>query len=94
MKYLIALPFLATVAGCATTRSPEPVVVTQVVKEPVSVPCVPENYDRRRPDYIDSDRRLREAADAAERYQLLWGGRAQRQAREQVNEAALSGCLQ
>lgn len=94
MKSLICLPFLVLVAACATKPAarPEPIIVTKEVKVPVSVPCVPENYDPKRPDYADSDAALKAAADAAERYQLLWGGRAQRQAREKENEAVISGC--
>lgn len=94
MKGLIFLPFLLGLAACATKplERPEPIVVTKEVKVPVSTPCVPETYDPKRPDYVDSDERLRAAADAAERYQLLWGGRGQRQAREKENEAVISGC--
>lgn len=90
MKYLFPLIFLA---GCTTARVPEPVIVTQEVKVPVALPCVPENYKRERPDYVDSDEALKAAIDAAVRYQLLWSGREQRKAREAENEAALSGCL-
>lgn len=94
MKGLILLPVLAFASACATKplERPEPIVVTKEVKVPVSTPCVPETYDPKRPDYVDSDGALKKAADAAERYQLLWGGRAQRQAREKENEAVISGC--
>lgn len=94
MKALICLPFLLAATACATkpTARPEPIVVTKEVKVPVSVACVPETYDAKRPDYPDSDAALKAAADAAERYQLLWAGRPLRQAREKENEAVISGC--
>lgn len=94
MKGLIFLPILALLGACATkpTARPEPITVVREVKVPVSTPCVPDTYNPVRPDYVDSDERLRASPDAAERYQLLWGGRAQRQAREKENEAVISGC--
>jgi hypothetical protein len=93
VKSLILLPFLALFAACGgQPKHVEPIVVVKEVKVPVSVACVPETYDAKRPDYADSDGALRVALDAAERYQLLWAGRAQRQAREKENEAVISGC--
>ena len=94
MKSLIFLPALSLLAACgaAGKARPEPIVAPTIVKVVVPVGCVPENYDAKRPDYVDGDDQLRAAADAAARYQLLWGGRAQRQAREKENEAVISGC--
>jgi hypothetical protein len=94
MKRVILLALLA-LCGCATTPPPvpEPIITTVEVKVPVTVPCVPDGYNKKAPAYVDSDPALKAAADAAERYQLLWGGRAQRIARERENEAALAGCL-
>ena len=94
MKALILLPFLGLVAACggAGTARPEPIIVTKEVKVPVAMPCIPSTYDAKRPDYADTDEALKAAADAAERYQLLWGGRAQRQAREVENETVIAGC--
>ena len=89
MKVLFLLPLLA---ACATTpRVAEPVTVIQKVSVPVSVPCVPSNYDSTRPDYVDGDTVLR-AASIPERLQLLWAGRAQRIARERENETVIAGC--
>lgn len=88
MKWLIALVFLT---GCATT-APEPIIVTQRVNVPVRMPCIPENYSFERPDYVDSDEALKRAFDAADRYQLLWAGRAQRIKREAENEIVIGGC--
>jgi hypothetical protein len=91
VKYLIGLAFLA-LAACKTAPIPEPVIQTVEVRVPVSSPCVPSKYDRTRPEYVDTEAALRAAVDAAERYQLLWGGRMQRIAREGENEAVISGC--
>lgn len=95
MNRLIILPFILALGACASTRAaaPEPVIVTKEVKVAVPADCVPKNYDTKRPAYVDSNAALKTAKDAAERYQLLWGGRAQRIAREAENEAAISGCL-
>jgi hypothetical protein len=94
MKILALAPVALALAACggATQARPEPIVVTKEVMIPVSAPCIPLTYDTKRPDYVDGDDRLRSAADAAERYQLLWGGRAQRMAREKENEAVIAGC--
>ena len=92
MKALIAAPLLVLLSACATAKVPEPRVVIQEVQVPVAVSCVPQSYDRTRPDYVDSNDALKSAVDPAERYQLLFAGRAQRQAREQENEAVISGC--
>jgi hypothetical protein len=92
VKYLILLLFLLSACATKPLPRPEPIIVTHEVKVPVSLPCVPSTYDPNRPDYIDNDAKLKAAADAAERYQLLWGGRAQRQAREKENEIVIAGC--
>lgn len=97
MKTEVLIPiFLAMLTtacgGREVVRPPEPIVITKEVKVPVGIGCVPGNYSATRPDYVDSDARLRAASDAAERYQRLWAGRAQRAAREKENEAVISGC--
>lgn len=94
MKALISLPVILLLAACggAGAARPESIVAPTIVKVLVPVGCVPENYDAKRPAYVDEDAQLRAASDAAARYQLLWGGRAQRQAREKENEAVISGC--
>lgn len=92
MKILLTAPLLALLSACATARVPEPRIIIQEVKVPVATACVPETYDPQRPDYADTDDKLKAAADPAERYQLLWAGRAQREAREAENEAVISGC--
>lgn len=96
MKVLILLPVALSLTACfgagQARPAPEPIVVTKEVKVPVSTPCIPATYARTRPDYVDNDAALRAAEDAAARYQLLWGGRAQRQAREKENEAVIAGC--
>jgi len=96
MKALILLPIclLAACGGKTVRSAPEPVVVTKEVRVPVAVACVPSNYQTARPNYVDSDSLLKQAADAAERLQLLWAGRAQRIARERENEIVISGCTQ
>lgn len=91
MKYLNLLPLLL-LGACATAKVPEPIVTTVVVKEPVSVPCIPSNYNFARPDYVDSNDALLSAVDAAVRFQLLWAGRAQRIAREAENDVVITGC--
>lgn len=88
-----ALIFLIPLAACAG-QTPEPRIVVQDTLVPVAVSCIPKSYDPKRPDYPDSDKALAEAEDAAVRYQLLWAGRGARAARENENEAVISGCLE
>lgn len=93
MKGLIYIPTLMLLSACgARQERPEPITIVKEVKVPVSLPCVPSNYVAERPDYVDSDKALKAAPDAAERYQLLWGGRSQRIAREKENEIVIAGC--
>lgn len=91
IMYLSAA-LLLSACGAREQARPEPITVIKEVKVPVGIACVPETYDAKRPDYVDADSALRDAEDAAARYQLLWGGRAQRIARERENEAVISGC--
>lgn len=93
MNRLSVIPILLVIAGCATAKTPEPIVVTKPYAVPVAVACVPDTYDRKQPDYVDSNAALKAAADAAERYWLLWAGRSQRMARENENEVVIAGCL-
>jgi hypothetical protein len=93
VKFILAL-MLLPLAACATKElpRPEPIVVVKEVKVPVAVSCIPQTYNEKRPDYVDSNEALRAALDPGDRYQLLWAGRAQRIAREGENEAVISGC--
>jgi hypothetical protein len=69
------------------------VVVVKEVFVPQAVSCIPKNYDSSLPTYVDSDAALRSATDAAERYQLLWAGRAMRQAQEAIYRIVIEGCV-
>jgi hypothetical protein len=89
VKYLIPLLFLA---GCAhVTPAPEPIVAPVEVVKPIAGGCVPETLGPA-PDYADTKDTLKAAKDAAERYQLLWAGRAQREARLNELEPVVAGC--
>lgn len=91
MKFLLPL-LLIPLAACASNKSrPEPIVVPQKVTVPVAGDCVPASLGTA-PDYVDSNDALRAAADAAERYQLLWAGRAQRTGRLNELEVVVAGC--
>jgi hypothetical protein len=93
VKFLLLLPLMALTACMGGARvAPEPIVVVKEVKVPVAAGCVPSNYVFADPDYVDTDNALRAAADAAERLQLLWGGRAQRIARDREKEIVVRGC--
>lgn len=93
MNKLLFLPLFA-LAACNTTRDaePEPRIVTVEVPVPVAQPCVPHQVDVNPPAYPDTDEALRIARDAAERYQLLWAGRAERNARLGVLEPVVRAC--
>jgi len=78
------------VAACASAPTPEPVVRTVEVAVPIATPCRVSVGPA--PAYVDSADALRQAADIFEAMKLRAAGRAQRQAREAVLEAALDGC--
>lgn len=87
----LALLFALTLSACAG-RVPEPKIVLQRVEVPISAPCVPAKLGEK-PTYSDSIEALRNAADAAIRYQLLWAGRSEREARLDELEGVVQGCL-
>jgi len=89
--YLIPLLSILTACGAAVPARPEPIVVPQIVKVPVAAPCVPKTLAGP-PEYVDTKAKLKAAADAAERMQLLYGGRAQREARLNEIEPVIAGC--
>lgn len=78
------------VAACASTPPPETVVRTIEVAVPIATPCRVSVGPA--PTYVDSADALRQAADIFEAMKLRAAGRAQRQAREAVLQAALDGC--
>jgi len=88
---IAALALLVT--ACATTRpDPEPIIKTvEVVVPGPPVPCVPKELGPA-PSYVDSDEALKAARDAAERYQLVYAGRLQRQARLGEIEPVVAAC--
>lgn len=86
----LALPLLLLVAGCAG-KTPPPEVRTVTVNVPTRQPCVPASLGGA-PDYPDTDSALRKAADAAERYLLLFAGRELRKAREVELVTVIQGC--
>lgn len=81
---------ILTAASCATTRAPEPTIVTQRVEIPVAVPCAADPGPD--PAYADANPALQAAADLYDRVRLLLAGRDQRQARELELKAAVAGC--
>ncbi|RAK56680.1 hypothetical protein [Phenylobacterium deserti] len=60
-------------------------------KAPAPVSCVPKNFPRA-PRYPDSDAALKNAAGAADRYQLMAAGRLLRMQRLAALERALEAC--
>ncbi|ASE39360.1 hypothetical protein [Brevundimonas vesicularis] len=78
------------VASCARPPIPEPIVRTVEVAVPIATPCRVSVGPA--PAYADSAEALRQAGDIFEAMKLRAAGRAQRQAREAVLQAALDGC--
>lgn len=94
MKMLLILGVVGvSVAACATTRTPpEPIIKTvEVVVPGPPLPCVPKELGPP-PTYVDSDEALRNAAGPAERYQLIYAGRVQRNARLGEVEPVVASC--
>jgi len=92
MKYVFLVAML--LAGCSTTapKTAEPIIVPgPPVVVAVDAPCVPKEL-KPKPDYVDTKEKLLAALDAAERFQLLYGGRAQREARLNELEPIIEGC--
>ena len=86
----VSLLLCCLVAACASAPPPEPVVRTVEVAVPIATPCRVSVGPA--PTYVDSADALRQAADIFEAMKLRAAGRAQRQAREAVLQAALDGC--
>lgn len=91
MKYLVFLFLPLAACGQKVIERPEPIIVTKEVKIPVAGGCVPKEVNEP-PEYVDTDDKLKSASDAAVRYQLLWAGRAQRNARLDVIEPIIAKC--
>lgn len=93
MKSLILFAIALGLAGCATkpVPAPEPIIVPQKVAVAVDAPCVPDSL-KSAPVYVDSIDALKAAVDAADRMQLLYGGRAQREARLNEIEPIIAAC--
>lgn len=87
-----AVALLACLSACACARppAPEPIVRTVEVLVPVPTLCRPDIGPA--PQYADAPEALRQAADIFDAMKLRAAGRAQRQAREAVLQAALDGC--
>lgn len=93
MKVLFLVPALGLLAACGgkVESAPPPVLVPVEVAVPIAGGCVPDATTPP-PEYIDSDSVLRGAVDAAERYQLVLAGRAQRNARLNEIEPIVASC--
>lgn len=96
----------AALAACATTKPPPPQAAlppppsvaappppppAAAIRPAARVNCVPRNFPRA-PRYPDTDKALRAAGGAADRYQLLAAGRLVRARRLAELERALEGC--
>ncbi len=93
MKRLIATLLVLAAAACSPkVITPEPIVKTVYVSVPgPALPCVPKELGPK-PVYADTDAILKAAKDAAERLQLLFAGRMQREARLNEIEPVISSC--
>lgn len=93
MKTLFLIPVLSILAACggAGKERPEPIIITQKVAVAVDAPCVPDTLGKA-PEYVDTKDKLVAAVDAAVRLQLLYAGRAQREARLGELEPVVEGC--
>lgn len=89
MKRLIIAATLA-LSACHNAN-PEPVLTPMAVYKPVAVSCVPPAMEST-PVYPDTDDNLRNAKDAAIRYQMLYAGRKLRIARLGELEPVVAGC--
>jgi hypothetical protein len=91
-KTAIILAALSLTACTGHITPPEPIIKTVTVLVPgPATPCVPKELGAP-PSYVDTDAALRAAKDAAERLQLLFGGRMQRIARLNEVEPVVQSC--
>jgi hypothetical protein len=80
-------PAVAAADPALAAAAPEPRVVVRQVK----AACVPRDLPHA-PRYPDSDRALKDAGGAADRYQLLAAGRLLRERRLELLEHVVAGC--
>ena len=90
MRRIAALFTALSLAGCATT-TPDPRIVTQIVNVPVPIACVP-NPPVAKPDFADTDAKLKAAVNPFENAKARVIGRLQRIGYEGEIEAALKAC--
>jgi hypothetical protein len=79
------------VAAAAPLAPAAPAAPPAIVVREVRAACVPRDLPRP-PRYPDTDRALRRAAGAADRYQLLAAGRLLRERRLAVLERIVAAC--
>lgn len=92
LKYFIITLLALMTVGCGhRPADPEPIVRTVTLEVPVYTSCVPDNLSAR-PEYPDTDERLRAALDAASRYLLMFSGRQARNDRLNQLEAVVENC--
>lgn len=96
MRSAIAAGFLLSLAACGAkdikSPSSEPVVVVKEKAVGVDAPCVPDTL-RPAPEYVDTAQALRSLGNKIdERLQLLYAGRAQREARLNELEPIVDSC--
>ena len=77
-------------AGCAA-QEPQRIVVTQQVKVPVPIECVPDGVGGP-PIYSDTDAAIIAAPDDAALIYLFWTGRVERDLRLAIIETVVEGC--
>ena len=87
MKVYAALLSAGSLTACATTATPPPTII----KVPVPVPCVSEDFPKP-PTYPDTREALRAARDVDEFTRLLAAGWPVRDARLTALEAAVEAC--
>lgn len=96
MKSALVAGFLLSLAACGDkdikSPSSEPVVVVKEKAVGVDAPCVPDTL-KPAPEYVDTAQALRSLGDKVdERLQLLYAGRAQREARLNELEPVVAAC--
>jgi hypothetical protein len=99
VKTLYLLPIFAVLAACKTSGDahPEPIITPIEVAVAVEQACVP-NTLKDKPDYVDTKEALTSAGPAGDddaiskRLQLLYAGRAQREARLNELEPIVAAC--